>query len=1318
MGQIQRKNVRMINQGMNWNRTIDTIPDGQICLGYNVRATQKEEIVSRPGLTGYSTLATSPVYAHSISRLNNYSGNLPLFSNVYVIGADSKIFVGKSSVALNNAAINPIKLPPSGSTTSMSGNPLAMVDAATINGSSGWKYVGDSTQNLTVGYNPGDTPDTNMARAYTMGILPPVFNPLLGRSGVGLGTLTGNYQWRIVFRRKFTGAQSNPSAPSRWTLTTPMIPMNTQSIVFTLPTTPIDPQTGSPDANIVIDLYRFGGTIFRWALVGANYASGAVGIVDNLADAQILTAPAPTEVVDATTGVTRFPTYQPFTVPDIGRYNGVNLGTASLVSDGNATNTIWILTAGAGDTFNSGLLPGSVISINNTAFTVYQVRSSTVIEIAEDATGILTNGSTYAWAIPAGQIIAGQGAQHMWGPYGTGVSGSVIFGCGVANAAGILFWTNGNDPDSSDIVNSLQVTSPSEPLRGGCIYNGLAYVWSTERMFQIFPSLTVSGQFYVQEIVGGKGLWQEWSLTVQSTSIADQSITWRGKDGIYNWTPGGGTVSLTDAALYPWFPHESGPGIGFEALFPGTINLTPVPNTRLINPPDDSQPLYQRLTWFDGVLFYDHKTATGVYNTLVFDSKQGDGGWISVDHYFVLADPGGPVARCPEVGGPGTTSPGSSQAPGNNLKMSVAGVILDYGGALDSGNRAVCAVLTKQDDLGDSRAQKLFGDFMMDATAGTSGGISITPYINLGVTALTTQNFTTSSRAQTPIDLATNGLGFLSNTFGLLFSWNQDSSAALYQYNFSFVPKPILTGHLALDKTDDGYHGAKYILGFSIECNTYVASVNQTRSVNVLVDGGAVINPVTSTPIFTISTGTNTQLELPFAISPSVGTEMQIAIDASDTAAQGWEVFSVRWVWIKWPDFTQQNTPLLTPFASRTAYIRGFTIPVETQGHGILLTANFNQGASVPTYSLGTFTGPANKKTPVAFAFEPPVIASAVELVPSDAWRMWPEEIAWDAEVWPELIGEWSNWISPTGRGKPSFIRGLTLPIDTNGAVLDVKLRFDDNTTYDLGAVQTIAGIKTPTPLVLPHSQGAGRVHHVVRVEPQGKCRIWWDQIVWDAEEYPESSGEDTPILNCGYARAKFMQGVVIPIDTSGQNVTLQIYNMDTGVSAFASPVINTTGKTAVALSWPPFIAHLVQIVPSTACRIFYEEASWIWEPTPELALFWTTPFITHGMSGWLHQRLSWFAYLSTTQVNFVRNFSDGTSDAYILPSTGGIYSKMLLPLLPKKFLAVQYSATSSAAIKVFVNDCEFHTKSWGSESSYSVQRPIGSSSVVSGAQI
>jgi hypothetical protein len=62
-----------------------------------------------------------------------------------------------------------------------------------------------------------------------------------------------------------------------------------------------------------------------------------------------------------------------------------------------------------------------------------------------------------------------------------------MFACGGSLRPGTLYFTKGNNPDSAPDTNQIEVTSPSEPLQNGCIVNGFAQVFSTDRAW-IAPS--------------------------------------------------------------------------------------------------------------------------------------------------------------------------------------------------------------------------------------------------------------------------------------------------------------------------------------------------------------------------------------------------------------------------------------------------------------------------------------------------------------------------------------------------------------------------------------------------------------------------------------------------------------------------------------------------------------------------------------------------------------------------------------------------------------------------------------------------------------
>src|SRR5262249_5854044 len=141
MPAFQSKTVRLINAGMNWNRSADTIPEGQFCYCRNIRVRQQGGITSRPGLVSYAN--PGGAFTHTITRLNNFNFTLINFNQVQIVGQDSKLFVGDTGAHLVDSSINPVKLPPTGSTATLSGNPLTFVDMAPAGASYGFKYIGD-----------------------------------------------------------------------------------------------------------------------------------------------------------------------------------------------------------------------------------------------------------------------------------------------------------------------------------------------------------------------------------------------------------------------------------------------------------------------------------------------------------------------------------------------------------------------------------------------------------------------------------------------------------------------------------------------------------------------------------------------------------------------------------------------------------------------------------------------------------------------------------------------------------------------------------------------------------------------------------------------------------------------------------------------------------------------------------------------------------------------------------------------------------------------------------------------------------------------
>lgn len=392
------------------------------------------------------------------------------------------------------------------------------------------------------------------------------YGPDIGQTGVP-------YLYRYRGRSSTTGAKGLASPATRYGLQP-----QRQTVEVDLDQHP-DPQVD------LLDVYRWGGTLPQWTYLGSIANAPTPTFLDVFADSDISSLPQ----LDTDT-------FQPFPTVDIPRKGTCNVvGTA--------------VTQVTGDTFNPRWYPGAQILINGIVFTLYaQPSSATQLQLVENA-GTLT-GATFQ--IPEATLLA-QPLPALWGPYQQG-TGLFCFACGDTFQPGVLFLTNGNDPDSASDVLQIEITSPSEPLMNGCMYGGQSYCWSSDRLFSLYPAfgagLVVAGGellpaegtnlFVPIPIVGSVGLFAQFAI------CSGSRMWWRGRDGIYSST-GGAAQLATKAELSLLFPHDGQPG---TAVTVGTF---------IIYPPDDTQLNRQRLSEYNGFLYFDYQDTQGNMTSLVYD---------------------------------------------------------------------------------------------------------------------------------------------------------------------------------------------------------------------------------------------------------------------------------------------------------------------------------------------------------------------------------------------------------------------------------------------------------------------------------------------------------------------------------------------------------------------------------------------------------------------------------------------------------------------------------------------------------------------------
>ena len=93
----------------------------------------------------------------------------------------------------------------------------------------------------------------------------------------------------------------------------------------------------------------------------------------------------------------------------------------------------------------------------------------------------------------------------------------------------------------------------------------------------------------------------------------------------------------------------------------------------------------------------------------------------------------------------------------------------------------------------------------------------------------------------------------------------------------------------------------------------------------------------------------------------------------------------------------------------------------------------------------------------------------------------------------------------------------------------------------------------------------------------------------------------------------------------------------------------------------------------------------------------WETQYTSHGMPGFQTIARILIGYSSNTPVTLTIAVSDGTAPQPItLPSTGGVYKKIVVVPTFNKGLLFQYTFTSTGPFQLWKQDIEIMIAVWG----------------------
>ena len=497
------------------------------------------------------------------------------------------------------------------------------------------------------------------------------------------------------YRSTITGAISNPSPPTR----AGVIP-HRQAVFLS--------GVASADAQCdVVDWFRMGAALTHGTYVGTQPNVAPLNFTDAYTDSAI-----------SNNETITFDKFQPWTMEDKS-YSG----TCKVA--GNAIQ--WV----SGDQFRTSWAPGSQIIVANEVYTLYsQPPSATLLFIHENA----GSGGAVAFQI-RNPIRIGQTFATWWGGALGGTT--VYFSCGDTLNPGVLHWTTPNNMEVTSDGNVIEVTDAAEPLQNGFLYDGTAYVSSTDQIYVLEPTSDPNSPFRPLITPCGRGFWTRWCF-----AVAPEGVYFLARDGIYFTSGGGLAQPLTDEDLYPLFPHDGVPGFSVNGYIP----------------PDMTQTTKLRLSSIDEWLYFDYLGTDGKYYTLAYYKPLR--AWFP-DRYGDGSTGAGPTCRWGAIG---------LQEHTELIGGSDGQVYTPQVGKITDGSQAFLCRVQHAENQGDARREKIYRDYMLDGTL--FGNVKVT----LGLT-----NNATLLAAVTPTDLVGRGEYFVNvlppiGGFGLnltaLIEWN------------------------------------------------------------------------------------------------------------------------------------------------------------------------------------------------------------------------------------------------------------------------------------------------------------------------------------------------------------------------------------------------------------------------------------------------------------------------------------------------------------------------------------------------------------------
>ena len=894
-----------------------------------------------------------------------------------------------------------------------------------------------------------------------------------------------------------------------------------------------------------------------------------------------------------------------------------------------------------------------------------------------------------------GSVTGGVALPYVWGPF----EGHLL-ACGATTQPGTLFWTNGNDPDTADRANQLEVTGTNEPLMQGFIYDNRAYVFSNNRMYNIFPNIAGISRFATEATSCSRG-----AISPDAVTVGDR-IYFVAKDGIY--ATRGGSEEPLSMDIYNMFPHEGSTGEP-----PDTLADMSLPEFREAQLDAANTTLH----YDNGFLRFVYKNKAGNVSILVYDFSVG--GWF-YDEYLGQA-----IRVTYGMEGEYSTNTGAQAV----LLGTNGGKLLRYAAnADDNGQSIPCQVWTPFFDAGDPLRLKRWGDFTVGYDDGATT-INVIPEFENGTDLNQASSVLPSSTGRTTksVDLD-NGHGRTARNLGVRFNWTQNSGAppTLYQWVPSWDLKPEDAVQRAIEWHRPAGEGADaYIWGIELHIDTENADVEF-----------AVWSEQVDTGIrFTANSGATVSFAasenpLRFAWPESAFRSGLVKVKPVNTETDNWRLTSWTWLAEKEPPVAPNVDTNWQKICteSNICYVTGILIEADTfnVAKDLVFKTRFEGGETTHTAREGNaFTH--NGRNVVHFTFDEPFRAELGRVYSTGSAgdiRMY--RFDWISHPEPAYLANWDATFKDYGG--QNIIKGVEFYVDTLAEAKTVEVQLDGVTTETL----TIPATNGRKEVTLPLSRdGNGEFPRAVtgRLFPTDLGKVFLYRFRWIADKEDEKvSNYNATWTEDGYAGAKFLQGAKVLHDN--QNDAKQV-EVDTDGSGTLGPftlAASPRRDTAIITFDPPVITHSMRLRGNDLDQGYLHNVEWIWEPAPDLSPLWETQETSHareGLKGWNHIRRGFLAFSDATATLNIELIVDGTTIAIAAISPADTdYYKQEWFAPANKFKAVKYRVRSSAPFRLYRDDCEVHIRSHGAVTRqgvggpYTVVKPFGDQHFKVGARI